>query len=554
MWLARPRSIVAQRLDRDLDLATRAVVIVMALCVVAGAFLVVFGPHPALPILGLAACLVAPLILREVDLALLALVAVITLLPFGALRLGIGFNPTLLDPALGALYLIWLVRRVTRTGPDAPPPGLAPLGHPPPRAGEGSHPPAKTDLASHPLPRAGEGSCAQREDITVKEVAAARSGVGVAPLAVLVMGVMIAALLAGLSGGLPAKNQLRTFAELLLGTGLALILGSLLTDARRVRRLFLGLTVCGSLAALVGLVLYVLPDGVQVRILSLLGALDYPTGPSVLRFLNDDPTRLQRATGTAVDPNSFGGLLAVVTALVLPQLISRAPSLPRRAAIPMVAVLGLALLATVSRGSVVGLAAGMAVIGLLRDRRWLVTGLIAGALLFVLARLLPWTSAFVDHFLAGFQGVHGADRATQMRLGEYKDALRLIARYPLIGVGFGGPRDVDLYRGVSSLYLIIAETMGYLGLAAFLAAMGACLARLTWAWRTLSERDPMRDIVLGVLAALVAALVSGLFDHYFFTYPHAYALLWLVLAMGMTAARERQQLKLPAKQRKPLRG
>ena len=45
-----------------------------------------------------------------------------------------------------------------------------------------------------------------------------------------------------------------------------------------------------------------------------------------------------------------------------------------------------------------------------------------------------------------------------MRFGEYKDALTLIERYPLFGVGFTGVPDIDLYLGVSMLYLIIART------------------------------------------------------------------------------------------------
>ena len=44
-------------------------------------------------------------------------------------------------------------------------------------------------------------------------------------------------------------------------------------------------------------------------------------------------------------------------------------------------------------------------------------------------------------------------------------------------------------------------------------------------------------IALGALAALAAVLVSGVFDHYFFTYPHEFALLWIVLGLGVAAAR-----------------
>jgi len=74
--------------------------------------------------------------------------------------------------------------------------------------------------------------------------------------------------------------------------------------------------------------------------------------------------------------------------------------------------------------------------------------------------LMPFTQDYVGHFLDAFTG---SDRATQMRLGEYKDALILIARYPLFGVGFGSSPDIDTYIGVSSVYLLMAEEMGLLG-------------------------------------------------------------------------------------------
>jgi polysaccharide biosynthesis protein PslJ len=176
------------------------------------------------------------------------------------------------------------------------------------------------------------------------------------------------------------------------------------------------------------------------------------------------------------------------------------------------------------------LAVGIAVISLARDRRLLALGLACAVALFVLAQGVPWTSAYVDHLI---QGVRLEDRASQMRVGEYRDALRLIGRYPLLGVGFGSPRDVDLYRGVSNLYLIIAETVGVAGLTVFLATVGAVMVRLAAAWHACPS-DDMRAVVLGCLAAIVTALASGLFDHYFFTYPHAFALLWLIAGMGMS--------------------
>lgn len=442
-----------------------------------GAAAIVFV-HPLIAVAVFAGLIVAPFVLRDIDLAFLAVVTVITLLPFGAIPIGIGFNPTFLDLALGALYLIWAVRIATREE----------LGFrwPPLSAG-----------------------------------------------VLLFIGLAVAALLAGLTHGTPTKNQFRTFGELIMAAGLFFVIGHLIRDRASLRRVFLALVGLGFVAACLGLGLYLLPHSLQVTLLSLLRVVDYPSGPAVLRYINDDPSRLQRATGTSIDPNSFGGMLAVVTALLLPQLTSRAPLIPRRTAAFMLLVMLGALLATVSRGSLFGLAAAVVVIGLVRDRRLLASGVLGLAGLVALARVVPWTAAYVDHFTAGFAL---ADRATQMRLGEYKDALRLIRRYPVFGVGFGSVRDVDLYRGVSSLYLIIPETMGLVGLAAFLAVAGGFAARIGAAWRAMAP-DGLRAVVLGCLAALAAALASGVFDHYFFTYPHAFALLWLVIGLAMSAIR-----------------
>ena len=80
-----------------------------------------------------------------------------------------------------------------------------------------------------------------------------------------------------------------------------------------------------------------------------------------------------------------------------------------------------------------------------------------------------------------------------MRFGEYKDALILIERYPLFGVGFTGTPDMDIYLGVSMLYLIIAENMGVIGLAIFLAVMVGFFVMALRAWRRGSQPEPGAD-------------------------------------------------------------
>ena len=148
---------------------------------------------------------------------------------------------------------------------------------------------------------------------------------------------------------------------------------------------------------------------------------------------------------------------------------------------------------------------------------------------------LPFTQAYIQNLIAGLTA---QDQSTQMRLGEYRDALDLISRYPVFGVGFTGTPEIDLYIGVSSLYLLMAEQMGLVGLSVFLITMVLFLNAL---WRGLhSQPEPLLDtLLLGILAAMVGLFAGGVLDHYLFnlTYPHMTSLLWILVGLGMAAVR-----------------
>jgi hypothetical protein len=130
----------------------------------------------------------------------------------------------------------------------------------------------------------------------------------------------------------------------------------------------------------------------------------------------------------------------------------------------MLATAALALYLTYSRSALLGLASAAALLAVLKYRRLIPLGL-RRRCCFCCCRA---TQEYVARLL---EGIAGQDLATQMRFGEYKDALILIERYPLFGVGFTGTPDMDIYLGVSMLYLIIAENMGVIGLAMFVAVM-----------------------------------------------------------------------------------
>jgi O-antigen ligase len=154
--------------------------------------------------------------------------------------------------------------------------------------------------------------------------------------------------------------------------------------------------------------------------------------------------------------------------------------------------------------------------------------------------LLPVTQGYVERFVLGIQG---QDLATQMRFGEYKDALTLIGRYPLFGVGFAGTPDVDIYLGVANVYFTIAQMMGLVGLLFFLAVIGVVLGSAMCNRNCFQEQTRMDAIWIGLHAALIGALVAGIFDHYLFNldFHHAVTAFWFLLGLASAATRVGRQ-------------
>jgi O-antigen ligase len=457
--------------------------LILGLCLLAGllsgalaAFLE--GPLALALVVGLLGGLV---LLRSLMLSLLAVIGVVTLLPFAAVPLGIGFNPTFLNLALGTLLVVWAVRTLTR------------------------------ERGQFELP----------------------------PVAPAILGFMLLAVFAfvlGLGHATPSATVLRRFAEFLLAISFSLVLVNVLRTEEQLSLAVRALILAGGAAAAIGVFLYVLPDHLALRLLSPLRYLEYSVG---LRYIRDDPSLPERAIGTSVDPNAFGGLLVLVTALTVAQVFARRPLLPRTLTVPLALIMAVCLVLTFSRSAMLGLVVALSIIAAVHDRRLLVWMAVGG----VVFLLLPQTQGYISHFIAG---VRGEDLATKMRFGEYSDALRLIQRYPWFGVGFVGVPEIDIYLGVSSLYLLLAETMGLVGLGAFLLTMGLLFAHLLGVWRrtrrlevTDESSARLGSVLLGLAAGLAGAMVSGVFDHYFVNihFPASVTLFWMFVGLSLATAR-----------------
>lgn len=416
--------------------------------------------------------------LSDVEIGYAALVGVIALLPFGVLPVPFSPKPTFLDLAVLLLFGIWAIQLATR----------------------------------------------QHRDFV---------GGSLGVWVLVFFAVTIGAFVAGLSHSALDQTIARRFAEILLSILMYFLIVNTVRDGERLKRLTRLIILGGAAAAFVGIALYVLPDETTTSILLSLQRVGYyPQGGVVLRYIREDPSLPQRATGTMVDPNVLGAFLIMTIALAIPQFFSARRILPRWIVAGALGLMGLALLLTISRGAFVATAVAVLALGVLRYPRLL----LILAVVFVVVLFVPWTQSYVTHFV---EGLRGEDLATQMRFGEYKDALTLILRYPILGVGFSSSPDIDTYIGVSNMYLLIGEEMGLVGLAAFLAVIAAVAIAAAKAYRHVRDADYLEPIWWGLQAAILGALAGGVFDHYFFNldFHSSVAFFWLYLGLADVATR-----------------
>ncbi|MGA7733072.1 MAG: O-antigen ligase family protein [Chloroflexia bacterium] len=481
----------------------------------AGGLAIVAG-NPLIPFVAVAALVALPWLVARPHVDLVLVAATITLLPYAALpvRLAV-LTPTLLEVALAMLYVAWLLRALTG---------------------------AQGGLVRTPL------------DV---------------PL-LLFLGATAFAFVLGL-GRDAGTDIAHNYLKLLLAIGIFFAATHLLHDTGSIALVLRSLILIGGAQAALGVLLWRLPDALTTSLLSRLSVVGYPTD-RVVRYIEDNPALGERAVGTQVDPNSFGGLLVVIAVLTGVAFLSRKPLLPRWLLGGLLLVDITALVLTNSRSALLGVVAAGVLVATMRYRRLWGWGLALGALLLVFG-------LGSGYFARLALGLRFEDQASLMRLAEYSNALDIIGRYPAFGVGFGTAGELDLTTGVSSIYLTIAERTGLLGLGLFVAAIvtfflvaipairrsGADGGRWTMDDGQLlkdnkverTDEQPSSTVhrppstvspaqwsildtaLLGGTASIVGALVVGIVDHYYFNieFPHMAALLWLTAGTALAARR-----------------
>jgi hypothetical protein len=440
--------------------------------VLVGALFGGLGPVIAIGLIG--ALVVGVLMLRSTQMGLFALVALVCLLPYGALPFTIGFRPTLLDLALGALFSVWGLRLITGQ---------------------------QRTFSSSPL----------------------------GMLIFVFQGWALFIFIFGLRYGGLNVTVARNFLEVLLSVSLFFLVVNQVRTIEALNQVSQVIIWAGGLAAALGIIFYFIPGDWTVRSLSLLRVFQYPT-EGILRYIEDDPEQPMRAISTSIDPNALGGLLVFLTIITVAYLLAARPLMPRRYLWLITGLMLLCLYLTYSRGSLLGVVAGLGAMALLRYRKliWLML------MVAILAAILPQTQLYVERLI---EGIQGEDLATQMRFGEYKDAFELISRYPLTGVGFFGTPDIDVYVGVSSVYLLLAQQMGLVGAGLYILISLVYLGIILVTLPGLPQGHQLEAPLLGYGLAILGAMVGGVFDHFYFnlTFIHIAALFWLTMGLGMAA-------------------
>ena len=278
-------------------------------------------------------------------------------------------------------------------------------------------------------------------------------------------------------------------------------------------------------------------------------ALDPRLGISVVTA--GDGTRVLRAYGLTDHPNILGGILVfgliVAGGLAATRLRCGVPL-----ALGIVALGTVALLVTFSRGSWLGLLAGVAAITamlvLKADRPALrrLGAASAAGLIVATPFVMPYRAALSARTDPAASRTE--TRSIDERTAVAQATTDVIAAHPLLGVGAGGlpeamrnaqPAFHYAYQPAPVVLLDATADTGIVG-------GGAYLALLVLPWLALWHRRDRWTMELTVASGALAALtVTGMLDYYTWTYSAGR--IWFWVLFGLWAVAYRNAMERPAR-------
>jgi O-antigen ligase len=237
------------------------------------------------------------------------------------------------------------------------------------------------------------------------------------------------------------------------------------------------------------------------------------------------------APGWFQNSGEFGIEMCVFFPIVTYLALGLRPWLPRWKFLVLLGIAGTSLAGMVvssSRGALMG---GAAVIAFMLWRskykmRALVAGLAVGVLVFLV--IPPEQKQRLS--------ASGSDETSQLRLGYWKNGIKITNDHPVLGVGYGNwvPYYQDHYEGriqlPHNIFIQAAAELGYSGLVAFLLLIG-CTFVINRRSRALASRaGPAGRLTYNLANGLDGALIGFLVSGFFVTVLY-YPYFWINLAM-----------------------
>lgn len=232
-----------------------------------------------------------------------------------------------------------------------------------------------------------------------------------------------------------------------------------------------------------------------------------------------------RAVGSFGQSNDLGAFLALFTPFAAALLVAARRWYARLALTATVVAGTAAVVLTLSRGSLLALGAGLALVALLSSR-------VLTVLLFLTLVSSPlWAPDYLKQRVLGTQvQVEDSDEralegSARLRVDTWRAVLRVVSNHPVEGVGFGGLASVlpdtgedlgiEVKDSAHNTFLRFLAEMGIPGLLLFLALLWRCWALAMEGMRRARERAD-RQLALGLAAATLSLAVSCGFGDRFF--------------------------------------
>ena len=228
----------------------------------------------------------------------------------------------------------------------------------------------------------------------------------------------------------------------------------------------------------------------------------------------DDGLRL---TGILGHYMTAGGILMMVTVMMITVALFAKEKIYRQFAISFAAIAGIATLLTQSRNSYLGLAAALLFV-LVKWRKGIIY-----LLPFILSLVVLLSPPMIRERM--YKVVDLEDRSVQTRLYMAKTGMNIIADFPLFGAGlnqieniydrFKLPEDPGNVPHLHNNFLQIAAERGIPALLAWLAYIILLYRSLIRIYNNERSSEWLRIAAIGCMGAIIAMVIGGMFEYNF---------------------------------------